>query len=635
MVVRIRQSFGHASVRRKRPLPSSTFSSPVKYISLLLVVLVSLSRIVDATTPRHHQFNYVIVVDAGSGGSRLFVYELIRGEGDSLVVKAGPGKKAGPGLSTFSETPELASDALRPLFDYAAAVIPAEEHTHTPVFIKSTAGMRLLSLEAQQTVYDAVYEGLVIDTSFPFRLHRRNLGTIDGSSEAYYAVLSTNYLEGRIDAYIRPTGHEAGVLGALDMGGASTQIIFPPNALEPPSRKKHTRLSGGDTAVVAVGDAPAQVTPADFWARSHLSYGVEEVRVKLWRHLIASHKRYCRGGGYSSPHSHSKAFQSSVTEAAHCKGMAGGGIASSTRRVVANPCGHVGHEVHFEDHVLVGSGDAVACTERMKEMLWGLDGQCPSQPPVETVAAEEGEALVPVIGSKPKSCPVDGVVMPNIKGDFMAMSVFFYGLDCVRQLGPYKLDTWPMPSLAELSAAVEEFCGMHWNDLKDATRHAYTSDWSLPHRCVESVYMVTLLRDGYGFPPHARNITFALEAGGMEVEWTLGFTLAEVVNGDAASHVAPLIDTLIEDFDHLTDEIFEELKSESEHLKQAWKKFLESGFSGMALFYGLICVLAYVGVAYYTYVVWKGAVQKKRKRKKMPKSVRLRSPVPSPVRPKR
>lgn len=44
-----------------------------------------------------------------------------------------------------------------------------------------------------------------------------------------------------------------------------------------------------------------------------------------------------------------------------------------------------------------------------------------------------------------------------------------------------------------------------------------TSEEGLPHRCVEVVYMTTLLRDGYGFPEHSRNVTYALEADGMEV----------------------------------------------------------------------------------------------------------------------
>lgn len=50
----------------------------------------------------------------------------------------------------------------------------------------------------------------------------------------------------------------------------------------------------------------------------------------------------------------------------------------------------------------------------------------------------------------------------------------------------------------------------------------------LAHRCVEVVYMTTLLRDGYGFPEHSRNVTFALEAAGMEVRIEAGAACARL-----------------------------------------------------------------------------------------------------------
>lgn len=54
-----------------------------------------------------------------------------------------------------------------------------------------------------------------------------------------------------------------------------------------------------------------------------------------------------------------------------------------------------------------------------------------------------------------------------------------------------------------------------------------TSDEKLPNRCVEALYITTLLEDGFGFRGTHRGITLALEVDGTEVEWTLGFALAE------------------------------------------------------------------------------------------------------------
>ncbi|CAM9919922.1 unnamed protein product, partial [Ectocarpus sp. 13 AM-2016] len=119
---------------------------------------------------------------------------------------------------------------------------------------------------------------------------------------------------------------------------------------------------------------------------------------------------------------------------------------------------------------------------------------------------------------------IGGASMPALSGDFLAMSVFFYAMHCLHALGPAELAAWPRPTLSELRDAARGFCGMEWGALQNRKVRKgaqdvlfSTSEEGLPHRCVEVVYMTTLLRDGYGFPEHSRNVTYALEADGMEV----------------------------------------------------------------------------------------------------------------------
>ncbi|CAM9423834.1 unnamed protein product [Chrysoparadoxa australica] len=323
--------------------------------------------------------------------------------------------------------------------------------------------MRLVPDKAQHAIYDSIFHQLdqADSLAFPFQLHRANLGTIEGDMEAFYAVLSTNYLEERIDAHLQPTGHQQGVLGALDMGGASTQIIFPPP-------KKHGEEAAAD-----------KVTKEHFWGESFLSYGVQEVRERVWNFMVEEHLNSGRTG------------------------------------VLENPCGFHGRKEELRGVELQGTGDAEACTDVIRAAMWGADG-----------AACRGGEL----------CAIGDVAMPPISGDFYAMSVFFYGLDCVRQLGPVDLDhVWPTPTLAQLYEAVSGFCEMDWDHMSEnmTSSHKYTQgEGLLQYRCLEAVYMLLLLRDVYGLPHHSRNVTYALEARGMEVEWTLGFALAEVVNAE-------------------------------------------------------------------------------------------------------
>jgi hypothetical protein len=56
--------------------------------------------------------------------------------------------------------------------------------------------------------------------------------------------------------------------------------------------------------------------------------------------------------------------------------------------------------------------------------------------------------------------------------------------------------------------------------------HTFIRKEVLPHRCVETVYMVTFLKDGFGFHPSSRDITFTFLVDGSEVEWTLGMALS-------------------------------------------------------------------------------------------------------------
>ena len=71
---------------------------------------------------------------------------------------------------------------------------------------------------------------------------------------------------------------------------------------------------------------------------------------------------------------------------------------------------------------------------------------------------------------------------------------------------------------------------MSWNAVENMyssiDRHRYTYRSQLPYRCLEALYIIKLLQNGFGFDRYDRMITYALEVEGKEVEWTLGFVLS-------------------------------------------------------------------------------------------------------------
>ncbi|CBJ49083.1 conserved unknown protein [Ectocarpus siliculosus] len=462
--------------------------------------------------------------------------------GQSLKFSGAAGGKIEPGLSSFAASPKDAAEYMLPLLAKASELVPRERHPATKVLIKSTAGMRLLPLEVQEAIYDEVHAALVGNPLFPFAVDRGDVGTLDGDMEAFYAVLSANFLAGRIDALMHPTGHASGEIGALDMGGASTQIIFrhkaagrPEHADEDEAAENDARNDRpcyhqqpsaavanydgntnttttttttcsprGSSSVVPTRDrngtctvpegeggcadgeggrGPVDTVPvsrADFWGASHLGYGVAEVRLRMWDLLVETPP---------------------VPE-------------GDEHGDVVNPCSFVGRVDEWKGRPLIGSGDHVVCEKIVAEVLWGRGGD----------EEEEKRGLCGMAADQPP-CGIGGVSMPALNGDFLAMSVFFYAMHCLHALGPAELAAWPRPTLFELRDAARGFCGMEWRALqsrKDAVSAQdvlfSTSEEGLPHRCVEVVYMTTLLRDGYGFPEHSRNVAYALEAGGMERE---------------------------------------------------------------------------------------------------------------------
>ena len=112
------------------------------------------------------------------------------------------------------------------------------------------------------------------------------------------------------------------------------------------------------------------------------------------------------------------------------------------------------------------------------------------------------------------------------------MFLFFFNL-CVLQSCKLDIDDFrPNPSLDEIEESCHEFCTIDWehaqqNMLGEEKKHRYTRDDQFAYRCFEGLYMSTLLEDGFGFNGTKRDITLALEVAGSEVEWTLGFALAE------------------------------------------------------------------------------------------------------------
>lgn len=166
--------------------------------------------------------HYTIVVDAGSSGSRLHLFQY-ENEKSLPIIKDIFTENTSPGLSSFADTPSEAGKSLKKLLDDAAEKLTSMGITaiDVPINVMATAGMRLLPSEKQQAIHDNVTTFIKTNYSFPIA----NIATITGKMEGIYGWLDVNYLLNNFNAETDITK------GTIDMGGASTQIVFSTNVI--------------------------------------------------------------------------------------------------------------------------------------------------------------------------------------------------------------------------------------------------------------------------------------------------------------------------------------------------------------------------------------------------------------------
>ena len=189
--------------------------------ALLLLTTASASR-------------FSVLLEAGSTGTRVYVYERVKAK--EIAGSRSPIKQP-PGLHAFVGNDSALKNYLLPLVDWAKDRVPEEEWGATPLRLYATAGMRLVGDENAAKLYDACH---TILSETPFLIRRSAIKTITGEDEAFFGAVGANYAVNAIDADETPSDGAGDLVGALDLGGASTQVATALRQRVPPQlNKKH------------------------------------------------------------------------------------------------------------------------------------------------------------------------------------------------------------------------------------------------------------------------------------------------------------------------------------------------------------------------------------------------------------
>lgn len=161
----------------------------------------------------HKDCDYIVVIDAGSSGSRAHIFH----NNNGVVETEHESYKAKPGLSSYANNPVEAGASLQPLIEFAKERIPEDKVADTPILLKATAGMRLLPDEKRTLVMNHARKSLM-NSGFKFA----GAKVIPGSEEGLLGWMALNYL-----THESNPSEEGFDWAVLEMGGASLQVTVP------------------------------------------------------------------------------------------------------------------------------------------------------------------------------------------------------------------------------------------------------------------------------------------------------------------------------------------------------------------------------------------------------------------------
>ncbi|KAJ7879068.1 nucleoside phosphatase family-domain-containing protein [Mycena olivaceomarginata] len=197
--------------------------------------------------------SHVMILDAGSSGTRLYVYQASNW---TTAMKEPPqihmvfqGQKANGGIAKLA--PDAVEAYLKPIIDEAKVKFHQlgqndETMKNIRLYMLGTAGMRDLADESRGALEEAIntyLKGCGFDVGAE---GGGGYNTISGEEEAAYGWIAANWSLG---TFVELKQQSPQKYGYLEMGGASTQIVFLPhkNELTP------EQLGDGDMTRVTLG----------------------------------------------------------------------------------------------------------------------------------------------------------------------------------------------------------------------------------------------------------------------------------------------------------------------------------------------------------------------------------------------
>lgn len=408
------------------------------------------------------KYSYGVILDAGSSGTRVYVYNWknaanARDSASAKELQSLPRietkkkwrKKVHPGVSTFGEKPEdVGPEHLAHLVDFALDIVPEDEVANTPIFLLATAGMRLLPEYQRSQVLDNICGYFQKNTRFQLPDCGLHVQVIPGETEGLYGWIAANYLLGGFDApdeHAHGNGHHT--YGFLDMGGASAQIAFAPNATE-------TENHAEDLKLLRLRKVNGESLEHKVFVTTWLGFGANEARRRYVESLLEAYPD-------------SKELPDPCLPVGLLATISGEELDSDSSALS-------GKEPH-----LVGTGKFAECLKRTYPLL-EKDVPCEDEP-----------------------CLLNGIHTPAIDfnvNHFVGVSEYWHTTHEIFAMShkdkAYDFHTY--------QKQVTELCSRDWDDIEDDVEDKKwgkkVDEKTLEEVCFKASWLINMLHDGIGVP---------------------------------------------------------------------------------------------------------------------------------------
>lgn len=422
-------------------------------------------------------YNYLTIIDAGSSGSRVHIFNWLSSREASsgaekrqdtndknrskqkgakggaelhllkmLEVKQDPSwyKKIDGGMDSYVKDPtKVGKKHLKKLLKHAAKAIPDDQIARTPIYVHATGGMRNLGKQDQLAIIDNVCGYISDKSNFWLPDCRTHVRVIEGGEEGLYGWIAANYLIGALDD---PSNHDHGkdhsTYGILDMGGASMEVAFEP--------------------VKGSGEGGAATDDTSYTLHLEGNYDI--------------HTQSFQGYGVKMAH------------LAYLQALASQSAQEGDKDVkIDDPCAPKGYrrDLKLADGTKIettGSGLVEQCEKFLKVLA---KDQCRTA----TARSRDLDGEEP-----PRGCLLDNSPLDNLDiHHFIGVSKY-HDIITSPALG---LDDGSKYDHDKFKHAVNDFCEDDWDDIVE--EHHDVSEKHLSNLCFRGKWLDAVLEEGFGF----------------------------------------------------------------------------------------------------------------------------------------